>query len=74
MVHGTNGTNSATNHMLYIGNDLPILYWTCVYSEVDVNLLQTAFRETFYTRVYAVIIILTDLLLFLFSNQYRRLE
>ena len=38
------------------------------------NLLQTVFRETVYYRVYAVIIILTDLLLFLFSNQYRRLE
>ena len=27
-----------------------------------------------YSHVYAIIIILTDFLLFLFSNQYRRLE
>jgi hypothetical protein len=74
MAYGTNGTDSATNHMLYSGTDIPLLYWTCAFSEVDVTLLQTVFRQTVYSHVYAIIIILIDLLLFLFSNQYRRLE
>jgi len=57
------GTDSAINHMPYIGTDLPLLYWTRAFSEVDVNLLQTVFRETVYSRAYAIIILLTDLLL-----------
>jgi hypothetical protein len=65
MAYGTNGTDSATNHMLYIGTDLPPLNWTCTFSKVDVKLQQTVFRETVYCRVYVIIIILTDLLHFL---------
>jgi sulfite exporter TauE/SafE len=65
MAYGTNGTDSATNHMLYIGTYPPLLYWTCAFSEVDVKLQQTVFRETVYCRVYVIIIILADLLHFL---------